>query len=417
LSCIFSKERAIKDNKGTKMKTKTWPKHIKPRDGKLGNKWVLRNPFKDNQGRRPRKTLDLICDGTKANQDQAIRLRDQYLKPWYDNAETKDKNKALEQVRVEILKNNEGLRIKQFKTNDIRLSEAILLCYNERWKGQKECQRVLRKGQFIVEALNNPMLSEINSKDISEFRAELAKTRAVSTVNSYITIIKVILEMAVDDWEILERAPKVKLKRTDNARQFTVSRELELKLYDCLKIENCQPHWSWPRYTDLFIFLIDTGFRVNEAMNQKMANINFTHKTLSVAKEDAKTKASIRTIRMTDRVYEICCRYRDEGSRALFNDLSYHSITKYIIPYLRNEIMNKYADLVPENFEPADFVCHTFRHTLCSRLWMAEVDIKSIMSFMGHTDIKTTLRYAHLRTDWADAAIDKLNALNSKGGT
>lgn len=41
-------------------------------------------------------------------------------------------------------------------------------------------------------------------------------------------------------------------------------------------------------------------------------------------------------------------------------------------------------------------VIHTFRHTCASRLIQAGVDLHRVMKWMGHMDIKTTLRYADL---------------------
>jgi hypothetical protein len=39
---------------------------------------------------------------------------------------------------------------------------------------------------------------------------------------------------------------------------------------------------------------------------------------------------------------------------------------------------------------------HTLRHTAASRRIMAGVDLYSIKEFLGHRNIETTLRYAHL---------------------
>ena len=43
-----------------------------------------------------------------------------------------------------------------------------------------------------------------------------------------------------------------------------------------------------------------------------------------------------------------------------------------------------------------DVCWHTLRHTAASRRVMAGVDLVSVQKFMGHLNIETTLRYAHL---------------------
>ena len=40
--------------------------------------------------------------------------------------------------------------------------------------------------------------------------------------------------------------------------------------------------------------------------------------------------------------------------------------------------------------------CHTFRHTYISHLVMQGVPLITVKELVGHADIKTTLRYAHI---------------------
>lgn len=51
---------------------------------------------------------------------------------------------------------------------------------------------------------------------------------------------------------------------------------------------------------------------------------------------------------------------------------------------------------------------HTLRHTFCSRLVMAGVDLKTVQDLMGHKTIAMTARYAHLSPDHRLHALEKL---------
>ena len=57
------------------------------------------------------------------------------------------------------------------------------------------------------------------------------------------------------------------------------------------------------------------------------------------------------------------------------------------------------------------FVIHMLRHTCCTRLIEAGVDLRSVMEWMGHSSLDITQRYAHFIPQRLDEAADKLNDL------
>ena len=52
---------------------------------------------------------------------------------------------------------------------------------------------------------------------------------------------------------------------------------------------------------------------------------------------------------------------------------------------------------------------HQLRHAFCSHAMMSGIDARTVQKWMGHKDLKTTLRYAHVSPDHEKAAIQKLS--------
>ena len=56
-----------------------------------------------------------------------------------------------------------------------------------------------------------------------------------------------------------------------------------------------------------------------------------------------------------------------------------------------------------------DVSFHTLRHTTASRLAQAGVGLLQLQQFMGHANVSTTQRYAHLAPNWADDVVSLLH--------
>jgi len=57
---------------------------------------------------------------------------------------------------------------------------------------------------------------------------------------------------------------------------------------------------------------------------------------------------------------------------------------------------------------------HMLRHTCCTRLLGAGVDIRSVMQWMGHSSLEMTQRYAHFIPSSLDNAADALDNRNTR---
>ena len=58
---------------------------------------------------------------------------------------------------------------------------------------------------------------------------------------------------------------------------------------------------------------------------------------------------------------------------------------------------------------------HTLRHSFASHLVMRGVSIVIVQRLLGHVDIKTTMRYAHLSPDVTREAVQRLDGAFARG--
>lgn len=71
---------------------------------------------------------------------------------------------------------------------------------------------------------------------------------------------------------------------------------------------------------------------------------------------------------------------------------------------------------LPKSWEPSlqkagiqDFHWHDLRHTFASRLMMKGAELYEVMRLLGHTNIETTQRYAHLSPKHLQGVVALLN--------
>jgi integrase len=61
---------------------------------------------------------------------------------------------------------------------------------------------------------------------------------------------------------------------------------------------------------------------------------------------------------------------------------------------------------------PVEFVLHSLRHTMLSRLGEAGVDAFTIMRIAGHSSVTVSQRYVHPSNEAMERAIEKLDVQN-----
>ena len=148
-----------------------------------------------------------------------------------------------------------------------------------------------------------------------------------------------------------------------------------------------------------FVFLLDTGCRIGEARALEWSDCVTDTGRITFWGNTTKTGKS-RTVEMSDRLKEMLTQLeRMTNHPKVFNSVS--STGFYDTWQRMRHALGKQKD--------PQFVIHALRHTCATKLMAGGVDIVTCQHWLGHTDIKTTMKYAHFmpqRLAVATAAIN-----------
>jgi integrase len=162
---------------------------------------------------------------------------------------------------------------------------------------------------------------------------------------------------------------------------------------------------SIEKYRGVFLTFLLTGLRLGELINLQWGDIDFRRRILKVQrKHDWEPKAGEREVPLNDELVTLLRKRRSpkvEKSDYIFT----HEDGRKLGAKLRNTLVSTARRAGIENLTKI----HSLRHTFASHLVMKGVDLPTVMKLMGHSDIQTTMIYAHLAPDHLAGAVNKLD--------
>jgi integrase len=256
---------------------------------------------------------------------------------------------------------------------------------------------------YLVPFFGKTRMDKISSLQIEEYKAKMVKTTKLSgkTINNHLTALSKCLRCA-EDWDVITKVPKIqKLKTSPHKFDFLTKEESELLL------KNSPGIWH-----DVFLILLKTGMRRGELLALTWENINWRRKQITIGQSMynriiTSTKSNkIRYIDMTSDVYE-CLYKRKKETGFVFADED----DKHFSMRRLNDVL----DYICKKANLKRVTPHVLRHTFASHLAMAGAPIPAIQGLLGHSDIKTTMRYAHLSSSTYKETIDLLEPSPKSG--
>ncbi|CAB4161443.1 XerC Integrase [uncultured Caudovirales phage] len=162
----------------------------------------------------------------------------------------------------------------------------------------------------------------------------------------------------------------------------------------------------------LYIFLVDTGVRISEALGVRKKDIDLDDGTVLVWREKTDEPGMPA---LTPRVREVVMG-RLKDCKAPEDHLFQR--TNRAIKFLRKALDYHFNQDPVEVKRHGKVTIHTLRHTFASRLVVNEVSLYTVSVLLGHTSTQMSRRYAHLeaRTK-AKQAAEILSGMSSSNAT
>ena len=297
--------------------------------------------------------------------------------------------------------------------------------------------------RYVRDNIGTKKVAELKRSHVKDFYLSLIsgnKGISISTLSRLNTIVKPILEMAVNDDIIVKNPAKDVMSEIKNESGYVPNKKPALteEQQDAfLKyVKSSKKH---AMIKNLIIFLLGTGCRIGEAVAIRWDDIDFDSNMIYVnhavayIKEDGKYKQFIkdpksyagnRVIPMLSDVRDALLRekYRQEDLGIVSPTID--GYTNFVFVSLRGtiytrdniclqikQIVNEYNEEHEDNKLPV-FTTHQLRHTFATRLCRGSDDLKAIQSILGHADISTTMNiYADATSE---GIIESMESLEGK---
>lgn len=236
----------------------------------------------------------------------------------------------------------------------------------------------IAKLKWLHSILGELMLDEITVDVIARIKAARLKLASKSTANRFLALVRSILKRAVEEWDWLEKAPKIKLFKENEGRVRFITPEQVQALMQELPAHQ----------RDMVLFALQTGLRQSNVVKLEWLQINLEQGHMWVNAAESKNRKPISVP------------LNREALAALHRQLGKHP--ERVFTYAGKPIANANTHAWKNALKRAgieDFRWHDLRHTWASWHRMQGTPTHELQQLGGWKTSAMVERYAHLAPD------------------
>lgn len=263
-----------------------------------------------------------------------------------------------------------------------------------RWLQETSDKRTHRedvvKLKWLHAHLGQLNLDEITLAVVDSIREARLKEGTKTTANRYLALVRAILRRARDDWEWLDKVPKVKLYKEAEGRERALTPEEAKRLLDELPTH----------LRDMALFALLTGLRQANVLGLEWSKVDLERGHAWVASSASKNRRPI-SVPLSPDAIEILLRHVGKHPNRVFT-------------YKGKPITNANTRAWREALTRAgieDFRWHDLRHTWATWHRRAGTPTHELQRLGGWRTASMVERYAHLASDHLAEAADRLGSV------
>lgn len=240
-------------------------------------------------------------------------------------------------------------------------------------------------------------MPDIARQDIEAFQAAMFNNGSKpGTVNRYMALVKHIFNLA-EKWEIIDKSPARNVRRIEDnnhKERYLTTEETEHLLQ---QLKSCKSKVI----PDIIEFLILTGARKGEVVGLRWDELNFKQGTWVLPAERNKAKVR-KVIPLSGAALQVLARRKENNCEYVFPNPK----TGWPIKHFHNT-----WDRIRQRAGIPDVRIHDLRHNFASLLINSGRSLYEVQKLLGHSQISTTQRYAHLTQDTLQEATEMVSSL------
>lgn len=254
-------------------------------------------------------------------------------------------------------------------------------------------------------------LAEITAARISEYKTKrLTTVRKIgegenqtdrrltaAAVNRPLAILRHLLQLATEEWEVLERVPRIKLEKEPEGRVVWLEREEEQRLLDACRASRTK------HLADLVTVALESGLRRGELFGLTWDRVDLSRGVIRLEKTKSGKR---RDVHMRQAVYNVLAARRAHvvASLKLSNEGRVPEPSGRVWPAgdcrtaFENAVTTAKLDAM-DRLADERFTMHGCRHHFASWFMMRGGNLLALSKILGHAKVSMTEKYAHLAPD------------------